>query len=238
MFKDIQVTLYDIFAYLLPGSIFLSAVLVLFWVIFLPATALPVRTLSVSAWSGLVLVSYLLGHVNQAIANIVVGPHGFERWSVPKVEVVALGEGKEALPRLLVERARMEVGKDFGEATVELPAKWLYVICDETLVQSGITIEREIFQYREGFYRGLMVSQALLALAVLIRLAVSPVAIEYRDHPVAITRWMLLYVCGWLLLGAMLSYRRYRHFGMLRVTRAVVDYLVLKVKGAKGEGGK
>jgi hypothetical protein len=47
MLKDIQVTLYDIFGYLLPGFIFLAGIAMLFWAIFMPSAPIQLSTICV-----------------------------------------------------------------------------------------------------------------------------------------------------------------------------------------------
>ena len=71
MFKDIQVTLYDFFGYLLPGAVILVAAVLIFWTLFWPNASLPLpSSLPVLATSSLVFAAYLAGHLGQALGNL------------------------------------------------------------------------------------------------------------------------------------------------------------------------
>jgi hypothetical protein len=64
VFKELQITLYDVFGYLLPGAIILVAILFLFWAVFWPTAPLrvytkPPLTLTIFA----IFLAYLAGHL-------------------------------------------------------------------------------------------------------------------------------------------------------------------------------
>jgi hypothetical protein len=71
LFKELQVTLYDIFGYLLPGAIILIALVLLFWSLFWPSVPLALwGDLPALATIGLVFFAYLAGHLGQGIGNL------------------------------------------------------------------------------------------------------------------------------------------------------------------------
>src|SRR3977135_2854446 len=69
MLKDIQVTLYDIFGYLVPGFVSLAALVIPFWGFSFPTIPLPFQVFSEHGLATGV-AAYVIGHMTQAIANI------------------------------------------------------------------------------------------------------------------------------------------------------------------------
>ena len=66
--KELSVTLYDIFGYLVPGGLFLVASLLVYWTFFVNGLAdLDQLTVPICVAGG--FGSYLLGHMVQAVAN-------------------------------------------------------------------------------------------------------------------------------------------------------------------------
>ena len=63
MIKDLQVTLYDVFGFLLPGAVFLGGEAILYWAIFLPQTVIPIVSPSLGQWVILLSLAYLTGHI-------------------------------------------------------------------------------------------------------------------------------------------------------------------------------
>src|SRR5260370_17797686 len=69
--KDIRITLYDIFGYLIPGVVMLFAISLFFWTIFWPASTLVIPSkLPAIALGSLLFAAYLVGHLGQAIGNL------------------------------------------------------------------------------------------------------------------------------------------------------------------------
>lgn len=70
MFKDIQVTLYDIFGYFFPGLILAFALSILSWAMFWPQEPYVIYTdFSGPVITIIVLIAYLGGHLSQACGN-------------------------------------------------------------------------------------------------------------------------------------------------------------------------
>lgn len=155
MFKDIQVTLYDIFGYLLPGAVLLLAVALVFWTLFWPRASLNLpSTLPALAMTTMLFAAYLVGHLTQAIGNLL------EKVSPGRAKLDEEVPVSPELGMVLIHA----VTTRFGEHTKSLEAKELYHLCDQTFIHCGSLGslgEREIFTYREGFYRG---TQSLLRL--------------------------------------------------------------------------
>lgn len=218
MLKDLQVTLYDIFGYLLPGIVVLVALWVLAWALYFPHAPLGPLDLSGDERIFLTIAAYFLGHVVQAVGNMIA------RFLSAKAEEQVVSC---EMPHVLVENARTRAGKSLGVNLTHLKAKWLVQVCDEAFAACGTAGEREVFQHREGFYRGLAIAFCLLSLAVLARLVVpgSTIEVGHATYPVPIAAWSFL--CVLLALSTVLTWLRYRRFQRYRIVHAITGYLVM-----------
>lgn len=218
MFKDIQVTLYDFFGYLLPGAVILVAAVLIFWTLFWPNAflALP-SSLPVLASSSLVFAAYLAGHLGQALGNLLekVSPG---RRNLDKKLPLSPELGKEVVHAL--------AGR-FGEQIKTLDAKEMFHLCDQTLVHCGSLGEREIFTYREGFYRGNAVALTSVSFALAVRLVCVPVMVSIGGKGLAIHRAPLVLaalLCG---VSAWLCYARFLRFAEHRYKSCFLRFLAL-----------
>ena len=253
MWKDLKVTLYDIFGYLLPGSVALGALhlcltglaghtklgdLYLSWGVW-------VLYLSWEVWVLLGLIAYYLGHVVQGIGN------GFE-WLIGAkggAGEVILGKAREAGKRerfrkLIVgkhwvpidpnlrqeteDRINARVAKIFqpsmpttNDTKDDESYKWLYDCCAEVIAQYGLGEQREMYEYREGFYRGSAIAFVLLAGSILTVLHCP----ANLSSGLSVITLLSAAFCS--LLAAFLCFRRYGRFSASRVKRTLLGFLVL-----------
>ena len=99
-------------------------------------------------WLLILLASYFSGHIVQALANLLMK-------LLKSPENIMLSKTSEqSLPEPLINKAKSKVKKIIDDDTKEINSDWLFRICDEYVVQNGSLGDREIFVYREGFYRG------------------------------------------------------------------------------------
>jgi hypothetical protein len=203
VFKDIQVTLYDIFGYLLPGSVVGLAMVLGFWSIFWPSSpfVIPLKLPAVVV-TFLLLAAYLSGHLAQAMSNIV------ERWS----DASKRFDEKIPLSSDLEKLLRASAGKHLGAAASNLDAKELYLLCDQSLVHNCSMGERDIFIYREGFYRGNSVALAFLTIVLCVRILHSPATVVIGQRVAELHRNHVAFAAAFTALGAWLAYRRYLRF--------------------------
>jgi|SRR5437667_4698302 len=110
----------------------------------------------------------------------------------------------------------------------DISPEWLFRICDETLVQRGICTDREIYQYREGFYRGTMVSFLVLAVTLMVRAVIPGTSLMIATFVQVISAPALVFFIILSLAGAWLAFQRYRRFSIYRVTHAIFGFLVLQ----------
>lgn len=218
MFKELQITLYDIFGYLLPGSIILIAVVILFWSLFWPGAPLALfADVPISATIGLVFSAYLAGHLGQGIGNFM------EKLPPVKRKL----ETEVPLSSELSQLVRDAVAARFGEQARSLSPKDLALLCDQALICACSPGEREIFVYREGFYRGNCVALALLGLTLALRLICSPTIIYLADARIEIHRIQLLLAALIAAFGTWLSFRRYIRFSTHKNATCLARFLAL-----------
>jgi hypothetical protein len=221
VFKELQITLYDVFGYLIPGAIILVALILLFWTLFWPSVPLRVWT-----HPPLVLVicvalgAYLAGHLGQAVGNLLE--------TLPKVSRTL--EKELPLSAELSELVRNAVAAQFGEKAGHLRPKELLMLCDQALVHVGSPGEREIFVYREGFYRGASVALAFLSLMLILRLVWTPAIFVLTSRTVQFYRWELGLAAILAAIGSWLGFRRYLRFACHKNITCAARFLALAAK--------
>lgn len=224
MFKELQITLYDIFGYLLPGSIILIAVVILFWSLFWPSAPFAlVADVPTLATIGLVFSAYLAGHVGQGIGNFLE--------KLPNVKRKL--EADLPLSNELSQLVRDAVAARFGERAGSLKPKELVLLCDQALICACSPGEREMFVYREGFYRGNCVALAILALTLVLRLARSPAVIYVADARIEVHRGALALAAVVTAFGTWMSFRRYLRFATHKNETCLTRFLALTKEPSK-----
>ena len=68
--KDIEITLYDIFGYLIPGSVALIGIYLIAWRVVLPPNQ-DWTDASARAWVVVLGLAYVMGHFVQALSNLI-----------------------------------------------------------------------------------------------------------------------------------------------------------------------
>jgi hypothetical protein len=218
MFKQIEITLYDFFGYLLPGAIILGAIFISFWTLFWPGVPLAVHTtLTTSATVFILFTFYLLGHLGQAIGNLM------ERLRPVK----ALRERTLRLSPELRKKLLEAVSARFGLEAKSLPSDELFSLCDQTLVHHCSLGERDIFVYREGFYRGVCIALSLLCVSTILRLIRTPVLIVFGPATLGVHRPELALCALLMAVGTWLAFERYLRFGRHKCQSCFLRFLAL-----------
>lgn len=218
MIEKIQLTLYEIFGYLLPGAICTVAVAIFYWGTCLPHAAFPVYKVHPDAvgWAVLTGISYLFGHLAQGIGTKY----------LKGAEKVALDNG-ELLPTTIVSSAKERAATMAGVQPEDIDAVSLFRLADEYTLQKGAGGDREIFVYREGFYKGCTVALALLCTALLMRSFGGATAIGFPSYVYYMSGIQILTIALVVAVGSRLCRQRFRRFGIYRVSRAIFAFLVL-----------
>jgi hypothetical protein len=224
MFKEIKLTIYDFLGYLLPGVPFLFTIIVLYWVLFFTREPLPLPSLTSTTWVLFLFLAYLFGHVVQAIGNLISKGIGLTEGKV-------LSKSKNPiLPEAVVKAARSAVSKTLAVDSKHIENEDLYALCDTIVLQFGQTAEREILQYREGFYRGFSISMTFLALALIVRAFVPGSMVSISGKPYHLIALLLAFMIVVLLLSALFCFLRYKRFFRFRIKSAIFACLVLQDK--------
>lgn len=103
----------------------------------------------------------------------------------------------------------------------------LYYICDYYLQQHGRIETRDIFVYREGFYRGLAMSCLILSISLTIRAICYSEPLPLICYRVALSRIFCCVLSSLALLSALLFYRRYDRFAKYRVENTLYSFLAI-----------
>jgi len=214
--EKLSFTLYEIFGYLLPGGIVFIAIVVLYWAFFVPTVPLGIATFQVGlvTWVAVIVTSYIMGHAAQAVANK----------CFRGVEKLVLA----SQPTWMSERAGQAASEILKVDPKELGAKWIITALDEYTIQAGKTGDRDLFVYREGFYRGTTLSLFFLGAAMLVRMLFPGASIMFTKGLFHISWFELLTTSavisgtGYLFLG------RYKRFAEYRITHAIMSALALR----------
>lgn len=236
--KELQFTLYELFGYLLPGAVFCAGLSLLFWAIFYPQPHVEFDLKTVEVWVASLGFAYLGGHVAQAIGNIFA-----KQFSSAEERVV---NDEKSFPSSFVKACRAKIAKtlkqcddislvlpDSSEPANDLSAQWLYRFCDDAMLRTGKLGEREVYVYREGFYRGAFIGFLVLAtglFSLALRLWFGTEDHKARLGVLDLTGWRLIYFVVLAGIASRLLWNRYCRFADYRVTQALLGYLAIKDK--------
>jgi hypothetical protein len=246
MVQSAKVTLYDVFCYLLPGLLFLGAVGILFWAFHYPDAPLNPDLRGAEAWIVVLVIAYLAGHMAQAFSNwllfVLACPLKWlqkrerlkswkwlqsKQWCFSN-ESICLSEGSaEQLPADVLLAAQQKVTTFTGIVPETLKTDLLFRFCDEAVVQRGTTGDREIFVYREGFYRGTWAALVAVCIALLFRLNAGTANLLAPDGPKPIGRDAILFLFWTCVVFSYFSFRRFRRFGRYRISQAILAFLTM-----------
>jgi hypothetical protein len=230
--KQIELTLYEIFGYLVPGAVFAGGIGLLFWAIFFPQSSIEFDLKTPEVWISFLVAAYLAGHVVQALGNQLL------RAFTQTEKLIAAK--KTSFPAKLVEQCRHKIKEWTNADATDFPGQWVYRVCDEAVVRSGKVGDRDLFIYREGFYRGTSMGMIWMCLgmtAMIVRLwffEADGKAIKIGS--VELTLWRLVFLAAISLGAARLLWLRYWRFAEYRVTQALVSSLLLEIKSEKEKG--
>ena len=221
LIRDSKVTLYDIFGFFLPGTVFYAALAIFYW-----SVSMPVNPQSLSLmkfdWVVFLISSYLLGHFSHGLASQIA-----EKTILLNTPLFGVRWPFDIQPEL-IDAVKLKLENLFGIPRLTITNQTLYFFCDETVCQRGVSQEREIYQYRDGFYRAMAVSLLALLLSVLCRWIV-PGATLVQDglyYPVSCIIYVLLLA---LITSFILVCRfRYYQFRGYRVKRALTGFLIIE----------
>lgn len=221
--KEIQLTLYEIFGYIIPGMITLSAVLIVYWTSFMKVP-FSVDAISPQGWWAIAFAAYLIGHLIQAVANL-----GFMTIWIPTVDLVFGTKAPLALPAPIIAEAHaFALEKTKLPTGSKISGSQTFEICDAFLQQRGNSDTRDIYVYREGFYRGCFISSLLLGAAIILRALCKDSKLLIDGRYMSFSRLELLAVAFVLMGSAILFFQRFRRFGKYLIANSIYSALVLR----------
>jgi hypothetical protein len=226
--KQIELTLYEIFGYLIPGAVFTGGMGLLFWALFFPQSSVEFDLKSPEVWISLLVVAYLAGHVVQALGNQLL------RLFTPTEKLIA-AKGS-SFPANLMDQCRLKIQEWTKADATEFPGQWVYKVCDEAVVRSGRLGDRDLFIYREGFYRGTSMGMLWLCVgmvAMVIRLWCFSADGVVKIGSMEFTPSRLVFLAVVEAGAARLLWLRYWRFAEYRVTQALISSLLLGIKAEK-----
>jgi hypothetical protein len=217
MKESVSFTLYEILGYLMPGLIAVASFSISFWTIFHGDCVLPLSfwRLSPTGVLALLFLTYLLGHLVQALANPLL--KGADKAIMSAADPAVLVAKQRALK--LFEGTPADVSK--------ISDDWLERVMDERCIQVGQLGDREIFTYREGFYRGSTVATVLFCVGLVICIFAGNLRLLVGDTIFALSRLELTVILAISVLGAWGLYKRFRRFSEYRVNRVVAAFIAL-----------
>lgn len=199
---------------------------ILFWALFLPKVPLHVETWELSKlwYFGLVVSSYFGGHVLQSMSRSWFKSPDETVPSDPKSSISALIEG-----------TRKSLASHLGlEKPSLLTDGALVRLCDEVGVQKGQVGDRDVFVYREGFYRGSIAGFALLDAALIVRCSISGTFLRVGVLLFPVSVGQLFFLIIVITTSLFFLLQRYKHFAVLRVTRGILAFVSISVFGDLG----
>jgi hypothetical protein len=224
--KDMKITLYDLFGYLMPGIVFLLAIVILFWTLYYRDKVVDLAAVLGTIrdnWLLALLGAYFSGHIAQGLGNLL---------NHPPIETRVFEDKDRCISKDI---AHVVIKKASESLKLELPdmsSDDLYRFCDEAVVQNGKSENRELFLYREGFYRGLTVSFVLLLIATLVRLVVPGARARIVDstEPLIIGWNMGMFFVVLFLAASVFFFLRYKRFANYRARAAIFGFLSVSGK--------
>lgn len=214
MLRDLQVTLYDIFGYLLPGFVALAALAGLFWAIAAPNRALAAPDWSSPIWLAVIVSAYLLGHLLQAVGNFL---------------AAATRTTDAGLASSVLADIPAKLRKEVEDLSHTDDAATVLRLCDAGVLQKGNVAEREIFVYREGFYRGMVGAFLFASTAVIVRWARDGASYVDSGRTLPVPPEAFAFLLGVCCLAVVLSFARYLRFARYRVSAAIWGFLAMVV---------
>lgn len=250
--KELNITLYEIFGYVLPGAIATLAVSLFFYIFTVSGTEMVLPQMSKTFLALIVIVAYFSGHIVQTLGNMV-----YRNMYKAEDVLLEINVSEERLgwflslercvdskffgnhnklPKDLLQSTAILLADIYKVAPEAISGGTMYKLCDAYVLQNGNVSEREIYTYREGFYRGLSISCFMLVVATLCMCFLKPMTLIWiNTFTIEIDFKDFLFVFLLATSGTILFYYRYKRFYNYRIAIAVTSFVALIYKGGKPE---
>ena len=226
----INLSLYDLVGYLLPGFVFLGVLSVA------EATFASSRLITVQSINSnivvFVAVAYYLGHFCHTVGSSL---NKISGWTRARLGLAALCVAP--MEPTLIQVVEEEVCAAYNlrsdqlgssDATREFNC---YLLADNWTLVEGSTGERDTFQAREGFFKASSFSFGVAGIVFGLSLLKSGATInQTMQQSVKVTLPISLVACGFCLIVAFVFARRYIYFSCLRRNQTRLLFLASRRK--------
>jgi hypothetical protein len=195
-----SLTLYDLFAYLLPGLPTLLGSLILGWTVFAPKSVLNVQTPSGYIVASALVIAYVLGHFMQALGN-----------QLDKV-------GRQPLPGSVPKRLEEKVRQELGLGNRALKSGELQMHARDLVFRKfdyKPPTLRDIFEYRLGYYRGMTLALCIFGVSIVARMLIGTAQIKSGNRVLSVSDVLSLTVVLTVVVVTWAHYMRFRRFQFL-----------------------
>lgn len=218
MLQSLRISLYEVFGYLIPGALAVAAFALGFWAFFSASQKITVHPFAPEGWIAFGTLSYLAGHVIQGLCNVLTeNIEWTKRVLCPETEHVP-----PIIHGALVPRIRRLTGLDLSSEPGLLQS-----VCASLIADRGTQPDREVFEYREGFYRGLMVSFALIAACLALAAMRTPLELLLWEVSSTFSRGAVLTLAATACVSSVISALRYKRFASHHKRVVMLGVLVL-----------
>ncbi len=247
--NNLKITLYDLFGYLLPGVPGLLGVITLFWTLYRASNGINILMQhGTGAWVCAGLIAYFFGHALEALTQIVYGDYWesiITRADIPAPQkrrlrrlfnadwwLPALWPGSTNLYREQVRQARRSAARAYRIEAERVSPDWLFTHCGLAIAKDGIEGNREIFTYREGFYK----SSSLSVLFLAVSLVIAAVG-KWREHgPALLVVALASFALSLLFIKRAKYIREKRSADTLALFLRLTEDVPLESRGTLGAG--
>lgn len=219
--KTVEFTLYEILGYIFPGAVMMLGIYALLWN-FMPSPEQNWDSLSGWEWGALLAIAYVVGHSVQAVTNFKI-----VNWKS------ARSEFPSDLQSILGIRAKESVGLS---PSASLKDKFVRKIAEHVVMQRGKTETRDIYIYREGYYRGMTFALFVFACGVLIHIFDSEMTLRAFGPTLNFAPSARASIGVIALVVAYLYFKRYQRFLRYRRNYDIYTFLVISSKSPPGAG--
>lgn len=216
-----QITIYDIVGYFMPGVFGLFGLYLMSspWLVSLETHW---KQMTLPKWLLAGLCAYVFGHCIQGVANWLEARRGWpKRKRNRKSTTETVLDPSSPQSTAAIAWVREHLGMP------NISPSMLYEIMDAYVIQKGKTETRDIYVYREGFYRGLYVAFGLIAAGSVTRL-LSATTFTIFGARVVLNPQLLWLALAMSLIAAVLCYYRFRRFETYRIKYALMSFVALK----------
>jgi hypothetical protein len=224
-----QITIYDIVGYFMPGVFSMCGLYLLAcpWLVTLEPNW---NHMTLVKWFFLGLCAYVLGHCIQGVANWLEARRGW-----PKRQRNRKSTTEKVMDPCSQHYATVTAWARERLGVPDIKPSVLCEIMDAHVMQQGKTETRDIYVYREGFYRGLYVAFGLIAIGTIVRLLSTPTCTIFGGRVILLPQ-LLWFGLSVSFTAGVLCYYRFRRFEEYRIKFALMAFVALKSPASLSPG--